>query len=242
MVYQILQHVFSCFATALLSRNKQLQYSGHESRHEHTLVCIHGVYLTLQYDLRLHYGQCHSVEADNYGATCPPGQCEASKTSYAFCERPTETQSQACGCFKGDESLQNILNYLWADEHIFLLWWLMVVNLKSDRRFLGITCCDAAAPLQFQVFDFQSSNSTSFLCQRYSDAKLWKTKMVKPWEIRITRHQGSIRYDEGGWSPLCFAAMSGNTTVVSALLEKKVSPNDATKQSKILATWLSCRL
>lgn len=141
MVYQILQHVFSWIATALLSRNKQLQYSGHER----ALVCIHGVYLTLQYELTLHYGQGHSVEAHNYGVTCPPGQYEASKTSYAFCECPTETQSQACGCFEGDESLQNILSYVWADEHIFKLWWLMVVNLKSDRRFLGInTCCDAA--------------------------------------------------------------------------------------------------
>lgn len=42
-------------------------------------------------------------------------------------------------------------------------------------------------------------------------------------------------YDKGGWSPLCFAAMNGDPVLVSALLEKKASPNDATKKSKILA-------
>ena len=46
------------------------------------------------------------------------------------------------------------------------------------------------------------------------------------------------RYDQGGWSPLCFAAMNGDPVLVSALLEKKASPNDATKKSKILATRL----
>ena len=46
------------------------------------------------------------------------------------------------------------------------------------------------------------------------------------------------RYDKGGWSPLCFAAMNGDPVLVSALLEKKASPNDATKKSKILATRL----
>jgi hypothetical protein len=46
------------------------------------------------------------------------------------------------------------------------------------------------------------------------------------------------RNDKGGWSPLCFAAMNGDPVLVSALLEKKASPNDATKKSKILATRL----
>ena len=46
--------------------------------------------------------------------------------------------------------------------------------------------------------------------------------------------QSITEYDEGGWSPLCFAAMNGDPSLVSALLQKKASPNDATKQPKIL--------
>lgn len=42
-------------------------------------------------------------------------------------------------------------------------------------------------------------------------------------------------YDDGGWSPLCFAAMNGDPLLVSAMLEMKADPNDATKRSKIMA-------
>eukprot|EP00435_Cladocopium_sp_Y103_P056015 s1283_g18.t1 len=61
----------------------------------------------------------------------------------------------------------------------------------------------------------------------------------KGFALAIFMHQNGFlsitEYDEGGWSPLCFAAMNGDPVLVSALLEKKASPNDATKKSKLLA-------
>ena len=39
--------------------------------------------------------------------------------------------------------------------------------------------------------------------------------------------------DLAGWSPLCYAAMSGSVSVVSALLSSRVNPNDATTKVRI---------
>ena len=36
------------------------------------------------------------------------------------------------------------------------------------------------------------------------------------------------RFDEGGFSPICFAAVGGNASLLSALLARKCSPNEQT--------------
>ncbi|CAE7584650.1 ankrd52 [Symbiodinium natans] len=49
-------------------------------------------------------------------------------------------------------------------------------------------------------------------------------------------HQNGFKsytdYDSGGWSPLCFAVMRGNTALVQSLLDRHASPNDATQKPK----------
>ena len=37
------------------------------------------------------------------------------------------------------------------------------------------------------------------------------------------------QYDEGGWSPLCYAALNGDATLVKSLLDWRSSPNERTK-------------
>ena len=46
-----------------------------------------------------------------------------------------------------------------------------------------------------------------------------------------TGFAGPLEHDATGWSPLCYATLRGDATLVAALLEKRASPNDRTRRS-----------
>ncbi|CAK9043406.1 unnamed protein product [Durusdinium trenchii] len=62
-----------------------------------------------------------------------------------------------------------------------------------------------------------STDSESFLLERF---------MYQNGFVNVSE------YDEGGWPPICFAAMKGDPTLIEALLERKANPNDRTLQPK----------
>ena len=41
-----------------------------------------------------------------------------------------------------------------------------------------------------------------------------------------------LRYDEGGWSPICFAAMKGDAELIAGLVRQGACPNDETRKSR----------
>ena len=52
------------------------------------------------------------------------------------------------------------------------------------------------------------------------------------WFMHQNGFKSYTQYDNAGWSPLCFAAMSGNAALVQSLLDKRASPNDSTQKPK----------
>mmetsp|Transcript_7308 Transcript_7308/g.16844 ORF Transcript_7308/g.16844 Transcript_7308/m.16844 type:complete len:616 (-) Transcript_7308:322-2169(-) len=55
-------------------------------------------------------------------------------------------------------------------------------------------------------------------------------------------HQNGLRHirqvDEGGWTPLCYAAMNGDPVLVRGLLQQRANPNDQTrKQQKMVGLF-----
>lgn len=49
-------------------------------------------------------------------------------------------------------------------------------------------------------------------------------------------HQNGLKnvrqVDEGGWTPLCYAAMNGDPVLVRGLLQQRANPNDQTKKQQ----------
>ena len=52
------------------------------------------------------------------------------------------------------------------------------------------------------------------------------------WFMHQNGFKSYTAHDSEGWSPLCFAAMSGNAALVQSLLDQKASPNDSTQKPK----------
>ena len=44
--------------------------------------------------------------------------------------------------------------------------------------------------------------------------------------------QNPFDYDSAGWSPMCYACMKGDVSLVAALLKQRVDPNEKIKKAQ----------